>query len=250
VDVKKDKLARACLFAAVSEDVLQQIAKKKIFKEVWASLKIRFLGVDRVKKAHVQTLKSDFKDLRMKETESIDEFASKISSLANKLSDLGAAMVDGELVKKLLDSVRLRSFCRSSQRSSSSPTWTPCCSMRRLGASKRTRKGSASTTTSMKSSCFSPPTTQVVVAARRNLTKPRRCATGVKNWGTLRMSVRGRRRKRRRPCLPVRTPTTNLPCCEFGHAKIRRKMLDLILSVGLACLFYLHTCVTRNNAQW
>jgi hypothetical protein len=105
VDVKKDKLARACLFAAVPDDVLQQIAKKKTAKEAWASLETRFLGVDRVKKARVQTLKSDFKDLRIKETESIDKFAGKISSLANKLSDLGAAMVDGELVKKLLDSV-------------------------------------------------------------------------------------------------------------------------------------------------
>ncbi|CAO2144114.1 unnamed protein product [Urochloa humidicola] len=41
----------------------------------------------------------------MKDTESIDEFAGKISSLSNKLSDLGATMKDAELVKKLLDSV-------------------------------------------------------------------------------------------------------------------------------------------------
>lgn len=68
-------------------------------------MKTRCLGVERVKKARVQTLKSDFKDLRMKETECIDEFAGKISGLADKLSDLGAAMMDAELVKKLLDSV-------------------------------------------------------------------------------------------------------------------------------------------------
>jgi hypothetical protein len=29
----------------------------------------------------------------------------------------------------------------------------------------------------------------------------------------------------------------------------RDTTLDLILSAGLACLFYLHTCITRNNAQ-
>lgn len=68
-------------------------------------MKTRCLGVERVKKARVQTLKSGFKDLRMKETECIDEFAGKISGLADKLSDLGAAMMDAELVKKLLDSV-------------------------------------------------------------------------------------------------------------------------------------------------
>lgn len=105
VDAKKDKQARACLFGAVPEDVLEQIANKKTAKEIWTSLKTRYLGVDRVKKARVQALKSDFKDLHMKETESIDEFAGKISGLANRLSELGAAMDDVEQVKKLLDSV-------------------------------------------------------------------------------------------------------------------------------------------------
>jgi hypothetical protein len=111
MDSKKDKLARACLFGAVPDDVLQQIAKKKTAKEVWESLKTRCLGVDRVKKARVQTLKSDFKDLHMKDTESIDEFAGKISGLSNKLSDLGASMEDGELVKNCLTRC-LTSFCR------------------------------------------------------------------------------------------------------------------------------------------
>ncbi|KAL6654203.1 hypothetical protein ACP70R_007668 [Stipagrostis hirtigluma subsp. patula] len=105
VEKKKDKMAMACLFGAIPDDVLQQVAKKTTAKEVWESLKTRCLGVDRVKKARVQTLKSEFKELCMKETESIDEFAGKISGLANKLCDLGAAMKDDELVKKLLDSV-------------------------------------------------------------------------------------------------------------------------------------------------
>ncbi|KAF0933986.1 hypothetical protein E2562_021045 [Oryza meyeriana var. granulata] len=41
----------------------------------------------------------------MKETESIDEFAGKISGLVNNLSDLGVTMEDDKQVKKLLDSV-------------------------------------------------------------------------------------------------------------------------------------------------
>ena len=60
-DTKKDKLARAYLFSAVPDDVLQQIAKKETAKDAWESLKTRCLGVDRVKKAWAQTLKSDFK---------------------------------------------------------------------------------------------------------------------------------------------------------------------------------------------
>uniref|UniRef100_J3MSB9 CCHC-type domain-containing protein n=1 Tax=Oryza brachyantha TaxID=4533 RepID=J3MSB9_ORYBR len=87
------------------EPTANEIAKKKTTKEDWESLKTRFFGVDRVKKARVQTLKSEFKALHVKDTESIDEFAGKISALANKLSDLGVTMEDDEQVKKLLDSV-------------------------------------------------------------------------------------------------------------------------------------------------
>lgn len=105
MDTKKDKQARACIFGAVPEDVLQQIVKKKTTKQAWDTFKTRYLGVDRVKKVRVQVLKSDFKDPCMKETESIDEFAGKISGLANKLSELDVPMADAELIKKLLDSV-------------------------------------------------------------------------------------------------------------------------------------------------
>ncbi|XP_042450623.1 uncharacterized protein LOC122035270 [Zingiber officinale] len=105
VDAKKDKKARAYILQCVPEDILLQIATKKTAKEVWDSLKMRYLGSDRVKKARVQTLKSEFDALRMKETETIDEFAGKLSALSSKFSTLGATLEDSSLVKKLLDSV-------------------------------------------------------------------------------------------------------------------------------------------------
>ncbi|XP_042407684.1 uncharacterized protein LOC121997371 [Zingiber officinale] len=105
VDAKKDKKARAYILQCVPEDILLQIATKKTAKEVWDSLKTRYLGSDRVKKARVQTLKSEFDALRMKETETIDEFAGKLSALSSKFSTLGATLEDSSLVKKLLDSV-------------------------------------------------------------------------------------------------------------------------------------------------
>lgn len=108
VDARKDKMARACIFQSVPEDILLQIAKKKTAKEVWDSIKTRFLGVDRVKKARLQTLKSEFEALKMKENESIDEFAGKLSALANKFGELGETMADGTLVKKLFGSAPSR----------------------------------------------------------------------------------------------------------------------------------------------
>ncbi|XP_073304648.1 uncharacterized protein [Primulina huaijiensis] len=103
VDGKKDKAARAYILQCLPEDILLQIAKKKTAKETWDSLKTRYLGGDRVKKARVQTLKSEFDAFRMKETETIDEFAGKLSAITGKFSTHGDTLEDSSLVKKLLD---------------------------------------------------------------------------------------------------------------------------------------------------
>lgn len=59
----------------VLENVLLQIAKKKkTTKEIWDSLKARYVGADRTKKARLQTLKEEFHVLQMMESETVDEF--------------------------------------------------------------------------------------------------------------------------------------------------------------------------------
>ncbi|KAL4303488.1 hypothetical protein GQ457_10G006770 [Hibiscus cannabinus] len=105
VDAKKDKKARAYILQCIPEDILLQIVKNKTAKEIWESIKTRYLGSERVKKARVQTLKSEFDALRMTETDTIDEFAGKLSAMTSKFSTLGVALEDSSLVKKLLDSV-------------------------------------------------------------------------------------------------------------------------------------------------
>ena len=74
VDVKKDKKAYAYILQFISEGMLPQIANKKNAKEIWDSLKMRYLGSERVKMGRVQTMKREFNVLQMKETETIDEF--------------------------------------------------------------------------------------------------------------------------------------------------------------------------------
>ncbi|KAL7607328.1 hypothetical protein Lser_V15G16133 [Lactuca serriola] len=105
VDEKKNKMARAYILQAIPEDILMQVAKKKTAKEVWESLKIRYLGADRVQKVRLHSLKSEFDALRMKEGETIDEFAGKLGGINSKYISLGATMEDNTLVRKLLDSV-------------------------------------------------------------------------------------------------------------------------------------------------
>ncbi|GJS60501.1 hypothetical protein Tco_0557435 [Tanacetum coccineum] len=97
---KKSKMTRAFLFQAIPEDILMQVAKKKITCEVW-----EFVGADRVQKARLHTLKSEFEALRMKDDESIDEYAGKLSRMISKYNSVGVTLEDKELVRKLFDTV-------------------------------------------------------------------------------------------------------------------------------------------------
>nr|GEW97861.1 zinc finger, CCHC-type [Tanacetum cinerariifolium] len=72
VDEKKSKMARAFIFQAIPKDILMQ---------------------------------SEFEALRMKDRESIDEYAGKLSGMILKYNSVGATLNDEELVRKLFDMV-------------------------------------------------------------------------------------------------------------------------------------------------
>ncbi|KAK9072217.1 hypothetical protein SSX86_008649 [Deinandra increscens subsp. villosa] len=105
VESKKNLIARAFIFQTLPEDVLLQVAKHKNAKDVWEALRVRYLGADRVQKARLQTLRTELEMLKMKESETIDEFSGKISGIATKFKSLGSSLEDEVVVRKLLNSV-------------------------------------------------------------------------------------------------------------------------------------------------
>ncbi|GJZ51223.1 zinc finger, CCHC-type containing protein [Tanacetum coccineum] len=104
-DNRKDKTAIAFLYQALPEEQLLQITKHKTAKEIWTALKTKHVGEERVQQARLQTLKSEFELLHMKEDETIDTFTAKLSTLANKAAGLGHTFDDSTLVRKLLNAV-------------------------------------------------------------------------------------------------------------------------------------------------
>ena len=105
MDETKNKTARAQLLGALSEDILMQVSTKKTAKEVWDSLKTRFVGADRVKAARLSTLRGEFDMMYMAEGEQLDDYAGKISGMAARYASLGSTLDDAAMVKKLLDTV-------------------------------------------------------------------------------------------------------------------------------------------------
>ncbi|KAK9053340.1 hypothetical protein SSX86_029973 [Deinandra increscens subsp. villosa] len=105
IDAKKNSAAIAYLFQSMPEDLIIQVASLESAKEIWNSIKTRHIGVERVKTARLQTLKMEYEALKMKDNESIDEFAGKLSAIATRSSNLGTTIQEPALVRKLLDSV-------------------------------------------------------------------------------------------------------------------------------------------------
>ncbi|KAE8802340.1 retrotransposon protein [Hordeum vulgare] len=114
------KLRRQYLLRALADDLLLQVASKKTAAEIWASLRTRFVGADRVRAARLGTLRGEFELLRMAEAETLDAFAGRLGGMAARYAELGSTLEDSALVKKLLDSVpdrlyaavaRIEQFC-------------------------------------------------------------------------------------------------------------------------------------------
>lgn len=68
------------------------------------------MGAERVKEARLQTLMVDFDRLKMKDSETIDEFAGKLSEISSKSAALGTNIEESKLVKKFLKSLPRRKY--------------------------------------------------------------------------------------------------------------------------------------------
>nr|GFB08749.1 zinc finger, CCHC-type [Tanacetum cinerariifolium] len=109
-DNNKDKTGIAFLYQALPKEQLLQITKHKNAKSIWDALKARHIGEKRVQQARLQTLKSNFEMIHMKEDETIDTFTTKLTTLVNKAASLGYTTEDETLVHKLLNAIPDRFF--------------------------------------------------------------------------------------------------------------------------------------------
>ena len=67
------------------------------------------VGVERVREARIQSLRLDFDNLKMSDAESMDDFAEKFMMLVGRIRELGDAMEEKYVVKKLLRAVSTKS---------------------------------------------------------------------------------------------------------------------------------------------
>ena len=89
----------------MSKSIYPRIFGASKAKEAWDILKNEFQGNDKVISIKLQSLWRDFDNMVMKESESIQEFLSKVAEIVNQIRSYGDTLEDKKIVQKVLRSL-------------------------------------------------------------------------------------------------------------------------------------------------
>ncbi|XP_010419056.1 PREDICTED: uncharacterized protein LOC104704716 [Camelina sativa] len=99
---KYNSRALSAIHCSVGRKQFKLIQGCETAKEAWDILQIHYEGTTKVQSSRKDMLASRIENLRMEEHESISDFSSKLSALAQEALTLGKTYTDHKLVKKFL----------------------------------------------------------------------------------------------------------------------------------------------------
>ena len=93
------------LFSAVTNEEFKKISSTETVKEAWTILQTTYEGTKAVKDSKLQRLTTSFKEIKMEEDESFDEFYAKFKDIVNSTFNLGETIPKPKIVRKVLRSL-------------------------------------------------------------------------------------------------------------------------------------------------
>jgi hypothetical protein len=106
INYRHDRLALAAIMRSVPTDMLSSLRERRSSTATaWESIKRIHIGVQRVREANAQQLRSEFGALVWKEVENAEDFMNRITGLAANLRTLDDNISDVEVVRKMLQVV-------------------------------------------------------------------------------------------------------------------------------------------------
>ena len=90
---------------ALDKSIFPRISSCTSSKDAWKDLKDGYQGRNQVKQVRIQTLKRDFKNLKMKDDEKVVDYCVRVQSCVNKMKTLGEIIENKVVVKKVLRSL-------------------------------------------------------------------------------------------------------------------------------------------------
>ena len=90
------------LFSVVTNEEFTKISSIDNANEAWTILQNTYEGTKGVKNSKLQRLTTSFKEIRMDEDESFDEFYAKLKDIVNSTSNLGEQILEPKIFRKIL----------------------------------------------------------------------------------------------------------------------------------------------------
>ncbi|XP_070056949.1 uncharacterized protein [Nicotiana tomentosiformis] len=99
---KKEQQALMLIHQYLDDAMFEKVADATTSKEAWEILQNSLQGVDKVRKVKLQTLRVDFKVIKMKEFECISDYCSRVKAVINQLRRYREDIEDAHVVEKIL----------------------------------------------------------------------------------------------------------------------------------------------------
>ena len=80
------------LYQAIDREILDTILNDDTSKDIWDSMKQKFQGSTRVKRAQLQALRREFEMLQMKEVETVNSYFAHTFKIAKSMKACGESM--------------------------------------------------------------------------------------------------------------------------------------------------------------
>ena len=100
--------ASNALFSAVTNEEFKKISSIETAKEAWTILQTTYEGTKVVKDSKLQRLTTSFKEIKMEEDKSFDEFYAKLKDIVNSVFNLGETIPEPKIVRNVLRSLPKR----------------------------------------------------------------------------------------------------------------------------------------------
>jgi hypothetical protein len=96
------------ILAGLTDSICVKFMHYKSAKEIWDKLEVVYEGDDKFKEAKLQTYRTQFENLKMKEEENIVEYFHRVDEVVNSIRAAGEEVTDKPIVKKILRSLPMR----------------------------------------------------------------------------------------------------------------------------------------------